>query len=58
MSGQGTDNPILESIFQGSYVVYTVNVGDSVAEPMGYVYIEGEDLPDAEDLWDLPGQEV
>ena len=50
MSGQGTDNPILDSIFQGSYVVYTINVGDSVAEPMGYVYIEGEDLPDAEDL--------
>jgi hypothetical protein len=50
LSGQGTDNPILDSKFQGSNVAYTIYAGDSVAVPMGCVYIEAEDLPDAQDL--------
>ena len=50
MSRQGIDTLIIDSKFQGSYVAYTIYLGDSIAEPMGYVYVEGEDLPDAEDL--------
>jgi hypothetical protein len=50
LSRQGIDTPIIDSKFQGSYVAYTIYLGDSIAEPMGYVYVEGEDLPDAEDL--------